>query len=264
MAVKEWFPHDYHATRDVKIMRMIREGGAACYGMYWHVVEMLHYTPDATTADVADSLQVVMRVSQQDAQQALQMFVQHGLFEVTDNDQVKSERIERNIMARNEVSNRGKHAAAKRWDATAMPKQCHGNAEAMLLHNITEHNSTEEKNSSSVRKRTTNARPVDDAECIAYFAELNMPAAEAQRFTDYYTANGWRVGRNPMKDWKAAARNWRKGFNDRVAQQQPTQARTAPQGLPKQVVEIANRPKLSQTDVEAFKAAYLSKVTPDE
>lgn len=29
-------------------------------------------------------------------------------------------------------------------------------------------------------------------------------------FIDYYTANGWRVGRNPMKDWKAAVRNWEK------------------------------------------------------
>lgn len=25
---------------------------------------------------------------------------------------------------------------------------------------------------------------------------------------DYYTSNGWRVGRGPMKDWRAAARNW--------------------------------------------------------
>ncbi len=29
-------------------------------------------------------------------------------------------------------------------------------------------------------------------------------------FVDFYTANGWRVGRNPMKDWKAAVRNWEK------------------------------------------------------
>lgn len=30
----------------------------------------------------------------------------------------------------------------------------------------------------------------------------------AQRFLDYYDSNGWKVGRNPMKDWKAAVRNW--------------------------------------------------------
>ena len=29
-----------------------------------------------------------------------------------------------------------------------------------------------------------------------------------QRFFDYYEANGWKVGKNPMKDWKAAVRTW--------------------------------------------------------
>lgn len=33
---------------------------------------------------------------------------------------------------------------------------------------------------------------------------------EANDFFDYYTANGWKVGRNPMKDWKAAARRWQR------------------------------------------------------
>lgn len=35
-------------------------------------------------------------------------------------------------------------------------------------------------------------------------------AVDAERFIDYYTANGWKVGRNPMKDWKAAVRTWEK------------------------------------------------------
>lgn len=30
----------------------------------------------------------------------------------------------------------------------------------------------------------------------------------AEKFIDYYEANGWRVGHNPMKDWKAAVRIW--------------------------------------------------------
>jgi len=36
-------------------------------------------------------------------------------------------------------------------------------------------------------------------------AQLSVSAA---RFVDYYTANGWVVGKNKMKDWKAAVRNW--------------------------------------------------------
>lgn len=31
---------------------------------------------------------------------------------------------------------------------------------------------------------------------------------EAVSFFDYYSSKGWKVGRSPMKDWKAAARNW--------------------------------------------------------
>ena len=31
-----------------------------------------------------------------------------------------------------------------------------------------------------------------------------------QKFYDYYSSNGWKVGKNPMKDWKAAVRTWEK------------------------------------------------------
>ena len=31
---------------------------------------------------------------------------------------------------------------------------------------------------------------------------------DTERFVDYYTSNGWMVGRNKMKDWKAAVRTW--------------------------------------------------------
>lgn len=44
-------------------------------------------------------------------------------------------------------------------------------------------------------------------EVRAYCAEKGY-TLDADRFVDYYTSNGWKVGRNPMKDWKAAVRNW--------------------------------------------------------
>ena len=33
---------------------------------------------------------------------------------------------------------------------------------------------------------------------------------DAEKFFDFYSSNGWRVGKNAMKDWKAAVRTWEK------------------------------------------------------
>ena len=38
---------------------------------------------------------------------------------------------------------------------------------------------------------------------------------DAEKFVDYYTANGWKVGKNPMKDWQAAVRTWEKNSGGR-------------------------------------------------
>lgn len=37
----------------------------------------------------------------------------------------------------------------------------------------------------------------------------------AEKFIDYYESNGWKVGRNSMKDWKATVRNWEKNQQEK-------------------------------------------------
>lgn len=55
--------------------------------------------------------------------------------------------------------------------------------------------------------------PPTVAEVRAYCQE-RQNNVDAERFVDYYTSNGWKVGKNPMKDWKAAVRTWeRHGWN---------------------------------------------------
>ena len=38
---------------------------------------------------------------------------------------------------------------------------------------------------------------------------------DAERFFDFYESKGWFVGKNKMKDWKAAIRNWAKSEKER-------------------------------------------------
>lgn len=41
-------------------------------------------------------------------------------------------------------------------------------------------------------------------------------------FINYYEANGWKVGKNPMKDWKACIRSWEaKDYNKKPQEQLP-------------------------------------------
>lgn len=42
---------------------------------------------------------------------------------------------------------------------------------------------------------------------LVYCAERGNKV-EGTKFFDFYESNGWKVGKNSMKDWKAAVRNW--------------------------------------------------------
>jgi len=42
-----------------------------------------------------------------------------------------------------------------------------------------------------------------------YARSIGYDTLNSQSFVDYYESNGWRVGRNAMKDWRAAVRTWR-------------------------------------------------------
>lgn len=49
---------------------------------------------------------------------------------------------------------------------------------------------------------------------VRAYCEERSNGIDPQGWIDHYTANGWKVGKNPMKDWKAAVRTWeRNGIN---------------------------------------------------
>lgn len=60
---------------------------------------------------------------------------------------------------------------------------------------------------STNKHSTARFQKPDLNEVTDHFTTKGHPQ-EAERFFNYYEANGWKVGRNPMKNWKAAAANW--------------------------------------------------------
>ncbi|MBS6510384.1 MAG: helix-turn-helix domain-containing protein [Clostridiales bacterium] len=73
-------------------------------------------------------------------------------------------------------------------------------------------NKNKEKEKINKKKKFT---PPAVDEVAAYCLERKN-SVDAQKFVDYYTANGWMVGKNKMRDWKAAVRTWERNNFNRV------------------------------------------------
>ena len=67
--------------------------------------------------------------------------------------------------------------------------------------------SISESESNARGKRTRFVPPTMD-EVQTFMLENDGTHIQAVRFHTYYASNGWKVGKNPMKDWQAAARGW--------------------------------------------------------
>lgn len=63
---------------------------------------------------------------------------------------------------------------------------------------------------------------------VAAYCRERGNHVDAERFVDFYASKGWKVGNQPMKDWKACVRTWEK--------------RDAPAETPKKTASPSGRP----------------------
>lgn len=77
--------------------------------------------------------------------------------------------------------------------------------------NFTETGKKTLPNNNTNNKNTFN-RPKPE-EVTTYAAELGF-TLDGNHFVDHYEARGWLIGKNPMKDWKAAVRTWKRNSSN--------------------------------------------------
>lgn len=92
--------------------------------------------------------------------------------------------------------------------------------------------------------------PRDDV--ANYAATLGLADAEVDKFIDHYTANGWKVGRNSMKDWRSALRNWQRNAGQYTSGK--TQAKTN-ERIPFTKEAIEDHDRKTKDAYEAYDAA---------
>lgn len=78
-----------------------------------------------------------------------------------------------------------------------------------------------------------------------YCIERNN-TVNAEQFFDYYESNGWKVGKNSMKDWKAAVRTW-----ERSEYRKPNSKKNNKEDAINVVKELMEEYEQSATDSES-------------
>ena len=87
------------------------------------------------------------------------------------------------------------------------------------------------------KKASSRFIPPTLEEVSAFIAENNY-RVNAEKFIDYYNANGWMVGKTKMKDWKAAVRNWHRNEREVPKQTGKVQQKFKPEGRDLSFLEV--------------------------
>jgi hypothetical protein len=200
---QEFFSHDLHGRNDGKLQRVLMKHGLKGIGAFWCIIEMLYENEGVLMRTECERIAFELRV---DCDFILSMIDDFDLFQ-NDGDVFYSNSVLNRLETINAKRDKAKKSAEIRWGyANALRTQSDGNA-------VKE---SKEKKSNSIgqEEKTRFVKPNRD-DVRAYMIELNM-ADLSQRFVDYYESNGWRVGRNAMKDWKAAVRTWKQQNNEKT------------------------------------------------
>ena len=58
-------------------------------------------------------------------------------------------------------------------------------------------------------------KPPSHDELLLQAAKIGLPEREAEKFFCYYESNGWKVGKNKMKQWRIALTGWKLRWEER-------------------------------------------------
>jgi len=218
----DWFRHDIYAQQDIKLRKLILHHGYEAYGLYWHAMEML-YQNDGEM-DLSDFEEMFAEYDG-----IVSAFVSYGLI-FLDGDKVFSNRVKKEIEFNSDMKRKRSEAGKKGMESRWKNNNVITNDNSVITQPNTIPDLTIKKdislsNDSSISKEKNRASKFvkPSLEEVENYCKERNNGIEAQAFIDHYESNGWKVGKNPMKDWKAAVRTWERGnYRSSRSSQEPT------------------------------------------
>lgn len=167
---------------------------------------------DGLEDDFASELALDLDEKEENVQITIQYLLKSGLLEMCSDEEYylpdtkDSTGCETAVASRVRKHRERKKALQCNADVTQVKQLCNGEIEKELEKEKELDKEIDNKCASTKQKRKRFVKPtISDIE--QYCSEKNI-SINAQQFIDYYESNGWKVGRNSMKDWQATVRRW--------------------------------------------------------
>lgn len=237
----KWFKHDSFSTQKASIERLILEFGIEGYGLYYACLELIagEISIENLTFELDHDAELIANKFKMDTIKVgkiMHRCIELGLFDITDNGKIRCFQLAKML---DESTTKNPYVKElKKKLSGSIPESFQSNSgtvpETFRLDKIRldktrldeiRKDKRESKNGTEVPTRASNSdniqktvakdkfiKPtIDEVKIYSRDNNLNIDCAA---FYDYYEMNGWKAGKNPMKDWKAAARNWSRRQND--------------------------------------------------
>lgn len=167
---------------------------------------------DGLEDDFASELALDLDEKEENVQITIQYLLKSGLLEMCSDEEYylpdtkDSTGCETAVASRVRKHRERKKALQCNTNVTQVKQLCNGEIEKELEIEKEIDKEIDNKCASTKQKRKRFVKPtISDIE--QYCSEKNI-SINAQQFIDYYESNGWKVGRNSMKDWQATVRRW--------------------------------------------------------
>ena len=194
---------DFFKRHDIRIIEEMPNGKEYLLFYLKLLVESIDHEGELRFSDTVpyneQMLAVITNTNIDVVRSAMRLFIELKMIDVMDDQTIYMAEVNKLI--------------GSEWTSTERVRKLRQNRKALQCNaNVTECNTEKEidieidKDKEKEKYKRQFTKPtLEDVQ--AYCAERGK-GVDPQKWFDYYSANGWKVGKNPMKDWKAAVRTW--------------------------------------------------------
>ena len=151
-----------------------------------------------------EMLSVVTNTNVDIVRSAMKLFAELNMVDVLDEGTIYMNEVQRMIGSETKWAEKKRQYRLKEDNVLALSAPCPVDVRQEIETDIELDKEIDKEGKKSRASRFT---PPTLEDVQAYCQERNK-GVDPERWYNHYTANGWMVGKNKMKDWKAAVRTW--------------------------------------------------------